>query len=142
MAATIFRHQHRVSYAECTLGNHVYHARYLDLLEKARGEFFRRLGAPFLRWQEEGAIFPVIECRLRYKAPARYDDLLDIEIWLSTLDRVRMNFEYRIVNQTRTEILEASTLVVCTGLDEKPRRLPEELRGLLQPYLAEKPGPG
>ena len=39
--AVPFRHPHRVSYAECTVGNHVYHSRYLDWLEAARGEFIR-----------------------------------------------------------------------------------------------------
>jgi len=29
----MFVHTHRVTYAECTVGNHIYHARYLDLLE-------------------------------------------------------------------------------------------------------------
>jgi acyl-CoA thioesterase FadM len=31
------------------------------------------------------------------------------------------------LNQNGKVILEAETLHVCTGLDEKPRRLPEEL---------------
>jgi acyl-CoA thioester hydrolase len=80
VSAKVFRHQHRVTYAECALGNHVYYARYLEWLEAARGEFFRDLGTTFLVWQERDTIFPVIECNLRYKSPARYDDLLTIEI--------------------------------------------------------------
>ena len=46
VSANVFRYIRRVTYAECTLGNHIYHARYLDLLEAARGEFFRQLGLP------------------------------------------------------------------------------------------------
>src|SRR5438445_13536750 len=103
MAGQIFRHQHRVTYAECTLGNHVYYAKYLELLEEARGEFFRNSGEPLLKWQEADTIFPVIDCRLRYKAAARYDDLLDIELWVSDLDRVRLSFSYRITNTTGAE---------------------------------------
>jgi acyl-CoA thioester hydrolase len=135
MAAQVFHYQHRVHYGECTVGNHIYYGRYLELLEITRGEFFRQLGAPFLRWQHEDTIFPVVECRLRYKAAARYDDLLAIELWVSGLEKIRLNFAYRIVNQKQTEILEASTFHVCTGLDEKPKRLPMELSNLLVPYL-------
>ncbi len=135
MSKPTFRHHHRVSYADCTLGNHVYYARYLDLLEEARGEFFRHLSAPFLRWQQEDVIFPVIECRLRYLAPARYDDLLTVEVWLTALERVRLNFAYRVLNQAQLTVVEASTFHVCTGLDEKPKRLPPELSGLLKPYV-------
>jgi acyl-CoA thioester hydrolase len=70
MTELTYRHTHRVTYAECTVGNHVYYARYLDLLETARGEFFRHLSTPLLELQNQDLIFPVIECRLRYKAPA------------------------------------------------------------------------
>ena len=97
----MFRHTHRVTYAECTVGNHVYHSRYLDLLEAARGEFLRSLGPTVLEWQEADVIFPVIEARLRYKSPARYDDLLAIEVWPTLVERVRLNFGHRIL--TRTE---------------------------------------
>lgn len=130
----IFQHRHRVTYSECTVGNHIYYSRYLDILETARGEFFRQLGRTFLQWQEQNTIFPVVECRLRYKAPARYDDLLTIEAWLTSLERIRLNFAYRILNGQNL-LLEAETFHVCTGLDEKPKRLPEELCSLLKAYL-------
>lgn len=135
MAAAPFSYLHRVTYAECTVGNHVYYARHLDLLEAARGAFFRELGASFLQWQERDAIFPVIECRLRYKTPARYDDTLTIELWPTAIERVRLNFTYRITNQANLLILKAETFHVCAGLNEKPKRLPEELVGQLRPYL-------
>ena len=124
----VFSHSHRVAYAECTLGNHVYYARYLDLLEIARGEFFRSLGATFLHWQEQGTIFPVVECHLLYKLPARYDELLKIEVWSTLAEKARLNFGYRILNERGLLVLEAETCHVCTGLDEKPKRLPAELR--------------
>src|SRR6478736_2230238 len=123
-----FSHTHRVSYAECTLGNHIYYSRYLDLLEVARGEFLRSLGMSFRHWQEQGTIFPVAECRLRYRAPARYDDVLKIEVWPILAEKVRLNFGYRILNEAGALMLEAETFHVCTGLDEKPKRLPDELR--------------
>jgi len=135
MAGQKFRHHHRVTYAECTLGNHIYYARYLDLLEETRGEFFRSLGEPLLKWQEAEIIFPVIECRLRYKAAARYDDLLNIELWVTDQDRVRVGFAHRIVNQSGTEILIGSTLHACTSIAEKPKRIPTELAEKLAPYL-------
>lgn len=135
MSAPAFRHTHRVTYAQCTLGNHIYYARYLDLLEAARGEFFRQLGTAMLYWQERDVIFPVVECRLRYKSPARYDDTLTIEVQPAAIEKVRLNFFHRILNQNRALILEADTFHVCTGLNEKPKRLPAELVAKLQPYL-------
>src|ERR1700678_2657069 len=130
----MFIYQYRVTYAECTVGNHIYHSRYLDLLEAARGEFLRSLGTTVLHWQNQDAIFPVVEAHLRYKYPARYDDLLAIEVWPSLVGRIRVNFRHRILNQNGKLILEAETLHVCTNREEKPRRLPEELEEKLNGF--------
>jgi acyl-CoA thioester hydrolase len=139
MTAGIFHHTHRVSYAECTVGNHVYHSRYLDFLEAARGEFIRSLGQTVLEWQERQVIFPVIEVRLRYKLPARYDDVLGIEVWPTLIERVRLNFGHRVTNRQGKLVLEAETFHACTGIDEKPKRLPEELMEKLKPSLGASP---
>lgn len=131
----VFRHRHRVTYAECTVGNHIYHSRYLDLLEAARGEFLRHAGFPLLPLQESGVIFPVIEARLQYFRPARYDDLLVIELQLIQLKGVRLGVHHRVKRDDGTVLLEAVTRHVCTRLDDKPRRIPPELVAALTPWL-------
>ncbi|GDY20652.1 thioesterase [Verrucomicrobiota bacterium] len=135
MPAEIFQHHHRVTYAECTVGNHVYHSRYLDMLEAARGEFCRALGQPFEQLQHAGFIFPVIECQLRYRAPARYDDCLTIELWLTDLGRARLTFAYRVLGPGGKLLLEASTEHACTNLEEKPKRVPAPLAEQLGRFL-------
>jgi len=134
-----FRYPHRVTYADCTVGNHIYHSRYLDLLEAARGEFLRSLGTTVFELQEADCIFPVIEARLHYKFPARYDDLLTIEVWVTAMAKVRLNFGHRILNQDGKLILEAETFHVCTSREEKPKRLPEEMSQKLKPYSIPEP---
>ncbi len=135
MANEIFRHLHRVAYSECAPGNHVYYARYLDMLEAARCEFFRHLGLTFRLLQEQDTLFPVVECHLHYKAAARYDDALTVELWPAAATKVRLNFAYRVLNQHGTVILEGETCHVCARLDERPKRLPEELRERLKPFF-------
>ena len=139
--AAPFVHHHRVSYAECTVGNHIYHSRYLDLLEAARGEFLRALGRTVLELQEADYIFPVIEARLRYKFPARYDDLLAIEVRPTLVERVRLNFGHRILNQDGKLILEAETFHACTSREEKPKRMPPEMVAKLQLHLNNESAP-
>jgi acyl-CoA thioester hydrolase len=130
-----FRYSHRVTYAECTVGDHIYHSRYLDLLEAARGEFMRALGRPVAGLQEAGFIFPVIEAHVRYQWPARYDDLLSIEVWVARLGGARLHFGHRILNQAGKVILEAETYHCCTSLEGRPKRLPEETMTKLAPYM-------
>jgi acyl-CoA thioester hydrolase len=133
MSGEIFRHPHRVTYAECTVGNHVYYARYLDLLEEARGELFRAVGQPLLQLQAAGTILPVIECQIEYKAPARYDDVLFLEVWITELGRARIGFGY-CVRRGETLLAQGKTTHACTTPDEKPKRLPPELVSALAPY--------
>ena len=130
-----FRHRHRVTYAECTVGNHVYYARYLDILEEARGEFLRHAGQPLARLQESGVILPVIEARLRYRRAARYDDVLMVELGVAELAKVRLEFSHRILHESGRLLVEGSTVHACTSLDEKPKRIPEELAEALRPFL-------
>ena len=85
-----FSHSHRVTYAECTIGNHVYYARYLELLEEARGELLPVHRHSLPRLQEQDTVFPVIACQLQFKATARYDDQIRTEIWIIELARVRL----------------------------------------------------
>ena len=138
MSPSLFSHRHRVGYAECTVGNHVYYARYLDIIEEARGELFRAAGLPLLRLQEQGTIFPVIECRLRYHSAARFDDLLQIDAWLVELSGARLTISYRVSREPNQLILEGTVRHVCTSLEEKPKRLPTHVIMGLSCHLKEE----
>ena len=130
----MFKHQIRVAYQDVTVGNHVYYARYLDFLEIARNEAFRSIEQSLLKLQNEGIIFPVIETSLKYHAPARYDDMLEIELWVSDIGKVQVAFEYRIAHESKL-LVTASTRHVATTLEEKPTRIPSELHQVLSSKL-------
>ena len=132
---SVFRHNQRVVYSECTVGNHVYYGRYLDILETARGEFFREIGFPCLQLQQSGTLFPVIGLEMAYKAPARYDDLLTVELWIAELKGVRLTFGCKILNQNGVLLVEGETRHVCTTEAERPKRLPEKLAERLKAFL-------
>jgi acyl-CoA thioester hydrolase len=133
--AAVFQHQHRVTYGECTVGNHVYYSRYLDMLEEARGEFFRHVGFALLELQEEGTVFPVLNVQIAYKGMARYDDRLTIEIRVNEMSGVRLNFGFRILNMAGNLLADGETRHVCAGINERPKRLPKDLIKKLEPFL-------
>jgi len=72
---------------------------------------------------------------LRYKSPARYDDILTVELLTTLAQGARLNFGFRILKDEKTLILEGETLHVCTGLNEKPKRLPTDLAEKLTKFL-------
>ncbi|MGZ4965103.1 MAG: acyl-CoA thioesterase [Limisphaerales bacterium] len=132
MTPNIFRYTCRVTYAQCTVGNHIYYARYLDILEAARGEFARDAGMPLGVLQEQDTIFPVIGVEISYKAAARYDELLTTEVWVAECGGVRVTFGHRILKEDGTVVIEAVTKHVCTTRDEKPKRLPKDVLAKLE----------
>ena len=127
----MFKHQIRVPYRDVTAGNHVYYARYLDLLEVARNEVFRQLGHPLLALQERNIIFPVVECNLRYHAPARYDDLLEVRTRVSGHSGARLRFEYEVVRDGADLLATGFTAHAAVDGRGRPRRLPATLRSVL-----------
>ena len=65
-------------------------------------------GLSYARMEESGQSLPVVEARLRYRAPARYDDVLDIQAGVVDLGRVRTSFGYRILRA-------ADAMLLCEG---------------------------
>ena len=139
MDARPFLHPHRVTYAECTLGDHVYYARYLDQFEEARGALFASVGQTFRRWQEAGVLFPVIEATVRYRAPARYDDRVTVAVTVTEARRFRLSFHYRVTGPDGRLLVEGETRHVCTDTGEKPCRIPGELATALGPHTTGLP---
>lgn len=134
MLSSPFIHRRRITYSECTIGNHVYYSRYLDLLEEARGEFFRAIGWPLLKLQAEGIAFPVRECRLRYEAPARYDNVVAIELWIAELNRLWLKFGFAIRNEAGELLVDGQTDHICASTDEKPKRMAREILAALERF--------
>ena len=51
-------------------------------------------------------------------------------------EKVRVNLpDMRVLNQDGRLLVEAETFHVCTGRDEKPKRIPEELMERLKPLV-------
>ena len=134
MTSHPFVHSHRITYAECTVGNHVYFARYLDVLEETRGELFRAAGLPLLELQAADLLFPVVACQIRYRHPARYDDLVTIDAWVSAISPARLRLSYRMRAAAGQAIVDAEIDHVCTSTAEKIKRLPPVVVQKLAPY--------
>ena len=67
-----------------------YHAHYLVWCELARTELMRQLGVRYRDLEERGFKLAVAEASLRYAKSARYDDLLRITAWISSVGSRRV----------------------------------------------------
>lgn len=96
------RTQLRVRYSETDAMGIVHHSNYLRFFEVGRVELMRDSGFPYTEFEAQGITSPVIESALRWRSPARFDDLLTIESRIAELSPTRIRFEYRIL---RDELL-------------------------------------
>lgn len=122
-----------VRFCETDLMGIVHHGNYLQYFEVGRVAWFKNRGATFDRW--EGVQLPVVEARLRYRKPARFDDDLLIETRVTELKGASVRFAYRIVRTQggKDELLcEGDTLLACVGPTLVPRRFPDFLRDVFE----------
>ena len=120
----------RVRYVETDAMGIVHHSSYVAWLELGRTELLRSLGQSYREWETAGVHLTVGEVHLKYRAPAYFDDLVQIHTKVLEAARRRVSFEYR-VERGSVLLAEARTVHLVTGSDGKARVLPEEFRRLL-----------
>lgn len=87
----------RVRYAETDQAGMVYHANYLVWFEVGRVELCRDHGFNYRDMERDAdAYLPVTEARLRYRTPARYDDLLLIRTRTAEIRSRAITFAYEV----------------------------------------------
>ncbi len=124
----------RVRFCDTDMMGVVHHSNYIKYFELARIEYLRRRGLNYVTWVNMGLHLPVIAVESRYRKPAFLDDLLTIETRLSTLTRVKVGFDYRVLRPEENgeqEIAVGSTLLACVGNDHLPLRMSKEAEQLL-----------
>ncbi len=123
----------RIFYHDTDCGGVVYYGNYLKFLEEARSEYLELHGYSVKKLMDEGFMFVVARQEVEYKAPAFYDDTLNIETVITEISSIRVEFSYTITNQHGKLTTKAKTVLVCVGADIKPRSIPPELRAALKP---------
>lgn len=103
----------------------VYHANYLCYLERSRTELLRAYNVHLSELNEGDVLFAISELVIKYRAPARLDDLLTVETSMTELRSCSLTFAQKIINQHEQLICEAEVKVVCVNKNLKPRRLPD-----------------
>jgi acyl-CoA thioester hydrolase len=105
----------------------VYNAVYLAWFEIGRTEWLRARGTPYKEIEASGISLPVTEAALRFRAGARYDDLVAIETELAEVRSRHVVFRYRILVEERL-LAEGSTVHVPVDHGEgRSVRLPSWL---------------
>lgn len=130
----------RVRFCDTNLMGIVHHANYLAYFEAGRVEWLRRRGVTYADWAARGVHLPVVEASVRYRAPARFDDVLETETRLTQLQSVSLRFEYRLTKD-RALLAEGLTRLACVDSAHKLCRLPEDILRVLSSAERALPSP-
>ncbi len=117
----------RVRYAETDQMGVVYYANFLVWFEIGRGDFCRQHGFAYREMEEQDGLYIMVaEVRCRYKAPAHYDDEIEVRTCLRASRKRVLVFGYEIYRLPERELLaEGETVHVITDREGHPRTLPD-----------------
>ena len=124
---------HRVNYSETDQMGFVYHANYLIWLDMARTEHLRERGVSYKEFEEQGTYLTVTDVHIRYRQPARYDDMIRVRCWVRDLASRRVIFGYAVERTETDELLAtAETSLIALNRQQTLSRLPEHVFELLE----------
>jgi acyl-CoA thioester hydrolase len=125
-----------VRFAECDPYGVVWHGHYVLYLEQVREALTGRFGFTAARALEMGYKVPVTRMELRYKAPARADQVLRVTARLRPPEVARFVMDYEIRSEGGDLLVTAETeQVVLNAEGELLLTLPQGLRRLCASIL-------
>jgi acyl-CoA thioester hydrolase len=119
----------RVRYAECDPMGVAHHTAYPVWFEMGRTELLRASQHGALSYRDleaQGVFLAVVSLNVRYKRPARYDDLLALHTRIVSVGHARIDHEYEL-KRDGVVLATGSTTLACLDRDGRPRPLPEKI---------------
>jgi acyl-CoA thioester hydrolase len=126
----VFAFPVRVYYEDTDAGGVVYHAKYLNFMERSRTEWLRACGLEqdVLR-DQFGVIFAVNNLSISYLRPARFNDALLATSSLIESRGARLRLHQQVIRQAGNALLaDAEVQVVCLDAERfRPLAVPSEI---------------
>jgi acyl-CoA thioester hydrolase len=124
-----------VRYAECDSQGVVFNANYLAFYDLAITELWREALGSYTDFVASGVDMVVAEARLRFLAPARFDDELVLEVTVTRLGTTALSTGLRVLRNA-TLICEAELRHVFVDAQSGTKiEIPAHVRAALAPYL-------
>ena len=130
-ALTPFGHRlmARVYYADTDFSGVVYHARYLEFLERGRSDFLRLAGVDHTELAEgkhgERIAWVVRRMEIDFVSPARIDDILTVETRTQDISGARIVMAQEL-RRGPALLVTARVEAAIVGESGRPRRFPRE----------------
>jgi acyl-CoA thioester hydrolase len=122
----------RVYYEDTDLAGVVYYANYLRFIERGRSEALRDLGIDQTALKRGlGLVFVVRRLTVDYRAPAVFDDLLEIRTRVTRLRGASVEMAQEVWRAGAC-LNRAAVTIACMDAAGRPQRLPRDVRARLE----------
>ncbi|MDT8408537.1 MAG: tol-pal system-associated acyl-CoA thioesterase [Wenzhouxiangellaceae bacterium] len=120
--------RYRVYWEDTDAGGVVYHARYLQFLERARSDWLAGLGVVQSSLKaEQQRIFAITRLTIDFRKPARLEDELEVTVCVQALGRARIDFMQQIRRDGEL-LIDATVRAACLDAQKfRPARVPPEV---------------
>src|SRR5687768_16731419 len=118
--------QIRVRYAETDRMGLLHHANYLVYFEQGRTELLRQMGYSYRDVEDQGYFLVLTKIAVRYKSPARYDDLLTLKTTVVRTTSVKIEHRYEVLRDGSL-LAEGESTLGCVDRQGRVQALPEFL---------------
>src|SRR4051795_8453013 len=127
-----FEYELRVRYGECDPQGIVFNANYLAFFDVAFTELWRSAVVPWQQMAERGYDAVVAEARLAFRSPARFDDVITLELTPAKLGRTSITTALRILRGADLLVDGELRLVVLSAETWRPVEMPDWIRSGLE----------
>jgi len=134
----MFRHatKIRVRYGETDQMGYMYYGNYAEFFEVGRVEMLRSLGLTYSGMEASGIMMPVLEMHSKYLKPARYDELITINVIVAKMPGVKIHFKYEIFNEKDELIHIGETLLAFINMKtNRPCLPPQDFIDKMKPFF-------
>ena len=136
-----FRHRLLVRFNECDPQGVVFYANYLLYVDVAMTEFWRSAAGGYAPMVASGTDVMVAEATLRYRESARFDDELEIRMWVTRVGTTAVVIAFAFDRVADGALLVEGELrqVFVDGTTYEKREMPERIREGITRYAVEEP---
>lgn len=119
----------RVRYNECDPMGFVHHSNYLTYMEMGRTEMLRASGGRYRAMEEAGQFVVVVRADVRYRSPARYDDVLVVTTQVTKVTAAKIVHHYTI-RRDEVMLVEAEITLAVIDRNGKLQAVPDDLASI------------
>jgi acyl-CoA thioester hydrolase len=129
-----FVHRLRVRFHECDPQGVVFNAHYFAYFDVALTEMWRAAFGSYSNVVQDGTDIVVVEAAATFRAPARFDDEIDVELAIARLGTTSMTTQMTVRRDGEVLVEGRIVHVFVDPATMGKKEIPQRIRAGLEPY--------